>query len=144
MKKFFLLIIVIFAWQSVKSQITIEGEVQEPILIGCHWKPQMNRTCLYNSSSEKDYYFFQFSNAEYARINEITTVGFNANKDELEKLYDVSLEVYNKGNSFSLKIGDYDLMLVKEKWLSFHFSKSGEIDSYFVVNKKQLASLFGK
>ncbi|WP_282117732.1 hypothetical protein [Maribacter aquivivus] len=144
MKRIIIFFITIFIFQNVKSQIKVQGEVQEPILIGCHWKPQLNRTCLYNSPTDKDYYFFQFTNAKYARINEISTVGFNATKEELEMLYEASLGVYDKGNTLSVKIGDYDLVLVKKKWLTFNFSKNGEIDSNFILNKKQLDNLFGK
>lgn len=138
------IIIILLALQTLNAQISIEGKIEEPILIGCHWKPKTNRTCLYNSATDSDHYFFQFTNAEFARIDDIRTVGFKASKQELNLLYQAALDAYEKGNTLALKVGEYDLMLIKEKWLSFHFSKKGETDSYFMVNKKQLKSLFGK
>ncbi|PIB27599.1 hypothetical protein BFP77_00095 [Maribacter sp. 4U21] len=144
MKNLIILITTLIAFQNLHSQISIQGQIDEPILIGCHWKPKINQTCLYKSASEKDYYFFKFTNAEFARIDDTRIVGFNASKEELELLYQAALDVYEKGNTLTLKVGEYDLMLVKEKWLSFHFSKKGEIDSYFMVNEKQLKKLFGK
>lgn len=128
----------------VSAQVSVVVEVDEPTLIGCHWKPKTNQTCLYQSASDENHYFFQFTNAEYARINEITTVGFNATIDELELLYQSAVKVYDEGKTIALQIGEHDLMIVKDKWLSFHFSKQGEINSYFIVNKKQLENLFGK
>jgi hypothetical protein len=144
MKNIIILISVFIVSQNLQSQISVQGEIEEPILIGCHWKPKVNQTCLYQSASNKDYYFFQFTNVKYARINEIATVGFNANKEELELLFETALDVYVTGNTVSLKVGEHDLLLIKEKWLSFSFSKKGEVDSFFMVNEKQLKKLFGK
>ncbi len=144
MKKIIILILVLIASNDLQSQISIQGEIKEPILIGCHWKPKISQTCLYQSPTDKENYFFQFTNAQYPGINQITSVEFKASKEELELLFLAALEVYEKGNTLSLKIGEYDLMLIKEKGLSFHFSKKGELDSFFMLNKKQLQSLFGK
>ena len=134
----------LFGLFTLSAQISIVAEVEEPTLIGCHWKPKTNQTCLYQSSSNKNHYFFQFTNARYALAKEITQVGFNASKEELELLYQAALKVYEDGKSIAMEIGEHSLMIIKEKGLSFHFSKPGEIDSYFMVNERQLKNLFGK
>lgn len=128
----------------LSAQISVVAEVEEPTLIGCHWKPKTNQTCLYQSGSDKNRYFFQFTNAKYAPAKEITTVGFNASEEELELLYQAALKVNEDGKSLVMKVGAHSLMIVKDKWLSFHFSRPGEIEAYFIVNKKQLDKLFGK
>jgi hypothetical protein len=144
MKIIFVCFTAFVASQTLQCQISVQSKVNEPNLIGCHWQPKTNQICLYQSATDKDYYFFQFTNVKYARINEIATVGFNANKEELELLFETALDVYVTGNTVSLKVGEHDLLLIKEKWLSFSFSKKGEVDSFFMVNEKQLKKLFGK
>jgi hypothetical protein len=64
-------------------------------------------------------------------------------------LYKKALNCFKKGETVIMKVGEYDLKLtwdndlLKKSELSFLFSKEGETDCMFQVNKKQLKSLFG-
>jgi hypothetical protein len=118
-------------------------------LVGTNWEREKGQIALYKSIEAVSNYFFAFSNATYPEIIDPVTVVFSATEKELNMLYKSALKCFENGESVILKVGDYELELtwdkdlLKKSELSFLFTKAGEPDRLFHVNKRQLKSLFG-
>jgi hypothetical protein len=129
------------------SQIGDAEKVSENTIIGYNWKMKPNielaRTDVTNSE-KKSYHIISYQNAKYTTITDFRAIGFYADTSDLDKLFEMLLEVYTTGNEITFTLGESTLIVSKNKWLSVYVSEQSKTDSFFLLNKRQLERLFGK
>jgi len=93
----------------------------------------------------KAYHMIAFQNQEFKTITDIKVLGFFANQEELDYLFNEMVNVLKTGQEIDLTLGNRTITLSRSMG-----SKKGAImfwangDGYFYLNDQQLYLLFGK
>lgn len=129
------------------GQIGQVENIEETTIIGYNWKmnPRIDLTRVENDSLQKKYHYFHYLNAKYTSIQDFRTLGFFADQNDLDKLYQILINVMESNKEITFSLGEHQIFASCNKsTLAINVSSDTETESLFFLNRRQLERLFGK
>jgi len=124
-----------------------EAEVrEEPIFVGSSGKKEYSLPKLvYHESEQGRYYMLTYQNLEYPTITDIRVVGFMADEEEIDYVYDFMKSGFDTDENRSLKLGNSTIRTFKSaKSIYVYVDHSDKPTGFFLLTAKQNDRLFGK
>tara|TARA_B100000900_G_scaffold266204_1_gene227160 strand:+ start:610 stop:1056 length:447 start_codon:yes stop_codon:yes gene_type:complete len=130
------------------AQIGQTKETKKYTSIGKLTNPYKYVELEYTLAENKKEYRLTFKNLEYQELNDIATVYFTANEEELDYLYNsfISMTKLPKNEKKTLSIGNGEFIMESQgmKQVRLYYKENGVPLKYTWLSAKQVKKVFGK
>ena len=94
-------------------------------------------------------YGITYRNGKYIQLDDYRTIVFNNEGNTVEELYKLLIGIVSdnakeKGYKESIKLGETDITIAKERIMGVNYVRIWEGSNHFMLSEKQLNALFGK